>query len=315
MSELALVEKVKENISKVIVGKEEQTEQLLLALVCGGHVLIEDVPGVGKTRLVQALARSLELPLRKIPFTPDLMPADLSGYSIYDPGKKQFVYHPGLLMNPLILADGINRASPKTQSSLLEAMEERRVTVDGQEYPLPAPFLVLATQNPSDMAGTYPLPEAQVDRFLFKIRLGYPEKEQEQAMLRRGMRGEDVLDEIPAVLSLPELEEMQGEVREVTAADELIAYVAEVAAATRASRDLSLGVSPRGSLALLSAAQAAAYMAGRTYVTPDDIRSMIPFVFTHRLILKKEAIIAGKSASGVLAGVVAGVEPPALETR
>ncbi len=303
------------NIEKAVVGKRQAASLLAVALLCRGHVLIEDVPGVGKTTMVRALARSLDLPVKRIQFTPDVMPADLAGYTMYDPGEKKFLYHPGLLMSPIILADEINRASPRTQASLLEAMEERKVTVDGKEYPLPFPFVVMATQNPADMAGTYPLPESQIDRFLFKIRLGYPEKEVEQRILTLRARGEAGLEEIAPVLSGAELQEMQKEVREVRVPSELIAYIAELASATRASRDLSLGVSPRGSIALLLASQAVAYVAGRDYVTPDDVRSMLPFVFSHRLILKKEAIIAGKSASGILSGIVASVGVPGLEEK
>ena len=303
------------NIEKAVIGKRQAASLLTLALLCRGHVLIEDVPGVGKTTMVRALARSLDLSVRRIQFTPDVMPADLSGYTMYDAGEKKFFYHPGLLMSPVILADEINRASPKTQASLLEAMEERKVTVDGKEYALPFPFVVMATQNPADMTGTYPLPESELDRFLFKIRIGYPEKEDEQKILRLRMKGGNGLEDISPVITAEELKDMQIEVRDVRLPSEMIAYIAELAAATRASRDLSLGVSPRGSIALLAASQAVAYLAGRDYVTPDDVRSMLPFVFSHRLILKKEAVIAGKSAAGILAGIVAAVGVPGLEEK
>lgn len=303
------------NLETTMIGKKSAAELMVTALLCGGHVLIEDVPGVGKTTLAMALAKSLGLDFKRIQFTPDVMPADITGYTMYDINEKKYVYHPGLLISNVILADEINRASPKTQSALLEAMEEKQITVDGKSYRLPEPFLILATQNPVDLTGTYPLPEAQLDRFLLKIRIGYPEKEDEARLLKMHIARKTLIDQLPRVISGEELADMQREVFSVTVHDAIIAYITEIAAASRASRDLSLGVSPRGSLALMRASQAAAYIEGRNYVTPDDVRKMLPFVLNHRVILKKEAIIAGKSAGSVMAACAASVALPTFQTK
>lgn len=303
------------NLETTMIGKKSAAELMVTALLCGGHVLIEDVPGVGKTTLAMALAKSLGLDFKRIQFTPDVMPADITGYTMYDINEKKYVYHPGLLISNVILADEINRASPKTQSALLEAMEEKQITVDGKSYRLPEPFLILATQNPVDLTGTYPLPEAQLDRFLLKIRIGYPEKEDEARLLKMHIARKTLIDQLPRVISGEELADMQHEVFSVTVHDAIIAYITEIAAASRASRDLSLGVSPRGSLALMRASQAAAYIEGRNYVTPDDVRKMLPFVLNHRVILKKEAIIAGKSAGSVMAACAASVALPTFQTK
>lgn len=304
-----------DNLETTMIGKKSAAELMVTALLCGGHVLIEDVPGVGKTTLAMALAKSLGLDFKRIQFTPDVMPADITGYTMYDINEKKYVYHPGLLISNVILADEINRASPKTQSALLEAMEEKQITVDGKSYRLPEQFLILATQNPVDLTGTYPLPEAQLDRFLLKIRIGYPEKEDEARLLKMHIARKTLIDQLPRVISGEELADMQREVFSVTVHDAIIAYITEIAAASRASRDLSLGVSPRGSLALMRASQAAAYIEGRNYVTPDDVRKMLPFVLNHRVILKKEAIIAGKSAGSVMAACAASVALPTFQTK
>lgn len=301
-----------DNIGKVVVGKREVAELLTCALLCRGHVLIEDVPGVGKTSLALALARSVGLSFRRIQFTPDVMPSDITGYTMFDQKKNDYSYHIGLIMSQIVLADEINRASPKTQSSLLEAMEERRVTVDGRTYRLPEPFMLLATQNPIDLHGTYPLPEAQLDRFMLKVRVGYPEKDEEKTILSMHMANFAPLDKLTPVISDAELAELQDAVREVSVKPELLSYMVNLASATRYHRDLALGVSPRGTIALMQAAQAAAYMDGRDYVCPDDITRMIPFVLAHRLVLKKEAIIAGRSTTSILAGIVSDVAVPTL---
>lgn len=303
------------NLEKAVIGKKSAAELMVTALLCGGHALIEDVPGVGKTTLAMALSKSLGMDFRRIQFTPDVMPADLTGYTMYDINEKKYVYHPGLLFANVILADEINRASPKTQSALLEAMQERQITVDGKSYRLPGQFFVLATQNPVDLTGTYPLPEAELDRFFFKIRIGYPEKEDEVRLLKLHMTKNSLIGELPAVLTQEELGRMQKAVCEVQVSDAILQYIADMAAATRAARDLALGVSPRGSLALMRAAQATAYVDGRSYVTPDDVRKMLPFVWNHRVLLKKEAIIAGKSAGAVIAAAAAGVAVPTFQTK
>ena len=314
---MAYDEKIKaliDNIDKAVIGKRSAAELMVTALLCSGHILIEDVPGVGKTTLAMALARSLGLQFKRIQFTPDVMPSDITGYTMYDINEKKYVYHPGLLMSNIVLADEINRASPKTQAALLEAMEEGKVTVDGKSYRLPDEFLILATENPVDLVGTYPLPEAELDRFLMKIRLGYPTKEEEARILKLHMAQASLVEELPVVLSAEELAAMQKGVFRVQIHDAIVGYITDLAAATRASRDLSLGVSPRGAIALMRAAQASAYVAGRAYVTPDDVKKMMPFVLTHRLILKKEAIIAGKSAGSVLASCAANVTVPTFES-
>ena len=301
------------SMSQVVIGKRDVAELLTCALLCRGHVLVEDVPGVGKTSLALSLARSVGLTFRRIQFTPDVMPSDITGYTMFDQKKGEYSYHLGLVMSQIVLADEINRASPKTQSSLLEAMEERSVTVDGKSYKIPEPFMLLATQNPIDLQGTYPLPEAQLDRFMLKVRVGYPEKDEEEMILRMHMTSERALDQLSPVLSAAELAELQAEVRQVSIKPELLRYMVEIVSATRYHRDLSLGISPRGTIALMQAAQAVAYMDGRSFVCPDDITRMIPYVLAHRLVLKKEAIIAGRSAAAILAGIVSDVTIPTLE--
>ena len=301
------------NVGKAVVGKKGAAELVVTALLCRGHILIEDVPGVGKTSLVLAIARSLGLNFRRIQFTPDVMPSDLTGYTMYDLNEKRYVYHPGLLAADFVLADEINRASPKTQSALLEAMEERQVTVDGRSYPLSPSFLIAATENPVDLQGTYPLPEAQLDRFFLKIRLGYPEIADETAILKMHMQKESVVAARPQVITAEELAAMQADVLNVACNDKILHYIAELAAATRASRDLALGLSPRGAIALMRAAQASAYLEDRTFVTPDDVRKMTPFVVNHRLVLKKEAIIAGKSAGAIMSTIAMSASIPTLD--
>lgn len=282
------LEKVLNNIDQVIIGKRDIAELSIVALLAGGHVLLEDVPGVGKTVLVKALAKSIGATFKRIQFTPDLLPSDVTGVSIFNPRDQEFSFRPGPIMGHIILADEINRTSPKTQSALLEGMEEASVTVDGETRRLEKPFFVMATQNPIEHEGTYPLPEAQLDRFLLKMKMGYPTAGEEMEVLRRAQYDSPLTDLQP-VLSLKELLQLQSEVQGVLVDDMIRAYIIELANRTRNDDRIYLGVSPRASIALMKASQAYALLNNRDYVLPDDVQYLVPFVFGHRLILKPEA--------------------------
>lgn len=308
---LAQIDRIAENIEKVIVGKKEPLELVLTALLCGGHVLLEDVPGVGKTVLVKALAKTVDADFRRIQFTPDLLPSDVTGVSVYNRSLHEFQFRPGPVFANIVLADELNRSSPKTQAALLEAMEERHVTVDGQTHPLPRPFLLLATQNPLDSEGTYHLPEAQSDRFFMRVRLGYPEREHEVEMLER-MQEQSPVDRLKPVLYREELIQLQRQVRHTHVDSELKRYIVDLAAATRSSREITLGASPRAVLALMHASQAAAFRRGRSYVIPDDVKEMLEPVFAHRLLLSVEARMAGRTAEQVLQSAVSQVSVPGV---
>jgi MoxR-like ATPase len=275
-------------LNTVIVGKTAQVQMSVACLLAGGHLLIDDVPGVGKTTLAHALARSFGLHFSRVQFTADLMPSDLTGVSIYERGKETFVFHPGPVFAQVLLADEINRASPKTQSALLEAMEEKQVTVEGETRPLPLPFFVIATQNPHDQLGTYALPESQLDRFLMRISLGYPDRASERELLN-GQDRRDLLDHLPAVLTPGELGELQQMVQKVHAADPLLNYVQDLIAATRNGQWFLQGLSPRAGIAALRAAKAQALLAGRDYVAPDDVQMVLPQTIAHRLIPVSDA--------------------------
>ena len=269
-------------LNTVIVGKPAQIQDCVACLLAGGHLLIEDVPGVGKTTLAHALARTFGLQFSRVQFTSDLMPSDLSGVSIYERGKEAFVFHSGPIFAQVLLADEINRASPKTQSALLEAMEEKQVTVEGETRALPSPFFVIATQNPHDQLGTYALPESQLDRFLMRISLGYPDRAAERALLLGHDRRELVMA-LQGLLSAPELEQLQREVLAVHAADALLNYVQDLIAATRSGQWFLQGLSPRAGIAVIRAAKAQALLAGRNYVAPDDVQAILPQTIAHRL--------------------------------
>lgn len=292
-----------ENIETVMIGKREVAELSVVALLAGGHVLLEDVPGVGKTMMVRSLAKSVSARFRRIQFTPDLLPSDVVGVSIYNPKTLQFEFRPGPIMGNIVLADEINRTSPKTQSALLEGMEEASVTVDGETLAIQKPFFVMATQNPIEYEGTYPLPEAQLDRFLLKIRMGYPSAEEELEVLRRAQHKKPI-EEIQAVLSLEELLTLQQQVQEVFIEDSVKSYIVEIARATRMDPQVYLGVSPRASIALMKASQAYALMRGRDFVKPDDVQYLAPFVFSHRLILQPEARYDGVKPESVLRKII-----------
>lgn len=270
-------------LNGVIVGKQAQVQDCVACLLAGGHLLIEDVPGVGKTTLAHALARTFGLQFSRVQFTSDLMPSDLSGVSVYERGKEAFVFHPGPLFAQILLADEINRASPKTQSALLEAMEEKQVTVEGATRPLPRPFFVIATQNPQDQLGTFALPESQLDRFLMRISIGYPDRAAERLLLA----GEDrraLVDALPALLTAEQLQQLQQQVLQVHAAPPLIEYLQDLIAATRSGRWFLQGLSPRAGIAVVRAAKAQALLAGRDYVAPDDVQAILPQTVAHRLV-------------------------------
>ncbi|MBP1970448.1 MoxR-like ATPase [Virgibacillus natechei] len=297
------IEKVLTNINKVMIGKEEAATLSLVALLAQGHVLLEDVPGVGKTMLVRTLAKSLDCDFRRIQFTPDLLPSDVTGISIYNPKELNFEFRGGPILGNIILADEINRTSPKTQSSLLEGMEEKSVTVDGQTIPLKQPFFVMATQNPIEYEGTYPLPEAQLDRFILKLKMGYPAFGDELEMLDRTSRNHPI-ETIEAVISKEELISVQEEVKEVYIDKNVQHYIINLVGNTRTNPSIALGVSPRGSIALMRAAKAYAYVYGRDYVLPDDVKFLAPYVLAHRLILTPEAKYEGVTSEQVVESVV-----------
>lgn len=300
---------VLENINQVIVGKEEVAVLSLAALLSGNHVLLEDVPGVGKTMLVRAIAKSFDCDFQRIQFTPDLLPSDVTGVSIYNPKEMAFEFRPGPIFGNIVLADEINRASPKTQSAFLEAMEEDRVTVDGHTMELPKPFFVMATQNPIDYQGTYPLPEAQLDRFLFKLKMGYPTAEEELEMLERVSENHPI-ESMEVAMSQEELADMQTEVKKVFIDESVRIYIVELAAKTREDKRLDLGMSPRGSIALMNAAKALAYLQDRDYVLPDDVKYLAPYVMPHRLILNVEAKYAGLTGEDIIDSILKTTEIP-----
>ncbi|WP_439144852.1 AAA family ATPase [Virgibacillus profundi] len=303
------IERVLTNINKVMIGKEDVATLSLVALLAQGHVLLEDVPGVGKTMLVRTLAKSLDCDFRRIQFTPDLLPSDVTGISIYNPKELEFEFRGGPILGNIILADEINRTSPKTQSSLLEAMEEKNVTVDGQTIPLARPFFVMATQNPIEYEGTYPLPEAQLDRFILKLKMGYPSFSDELEMLERTSKNHPI-ETIDAVMDKAELVAIQEEVKDVYISKNVQHYIINLVANTRSNASIFLGVSPRGSILLMKAAKAYAYIYGRDYVLPDDVKYLAPFVLSHRIILTSEAKYDGMTDEQVIESIVKNTHIP-----
>ena len=307
-------QEVVSNISKVVVGKQDALEMLLVALLAEGHVLIEDVPGLGKTLIAKALARSLNATFKRIQCTPDLLPADITGYSVYNQQAGCFELREGPVMTHVLLVDEINRAIPRTQSSLLESMAERQVTVDGRTMPLNRPFFVIATQNPIELEGTFPLPEAQLDRFLLKIRLGYPDKAEEVEILRR-FQTEDPLETLQSVITVEEVLALHEAVRRIHVAPSLLEYIGDIAEATRSGRVFLYGASPRGTLGLMRAAQALALLRDRSFVLPDDIRALAPAVLSHRLILSEDERLRGSEVGRVLEDVLERVPLPPLQRK
>ncbi|GGT83234.1 MoxR-like ATPase [Actinomadura livida] len=297
------------NIERVVRGKREKVELALVCLLAEGHLLVEDVPGVGKTTLARAISASIEAEWARIQFTPDLLPSDITGVSIFNQGTSAFEFHPGPIFANLAVADEINRGSPKTQSALLEVMEERRVTVEGTPHPVPRPFMVIATQNPVDMDGTYPLPEAQLDRFLMRISMGYPDHQAEVALLAGAPTGA-MLDTMPPVLGREDLARMIDFAQRLHVAPPLFDYLVRVVAATRAHADLRLGASPRAGIALLRAARVRAAAAGRSYIVPEDVKALAVPVIAHRLIVTPEAELRGRSGADVVAEALGSVPTP-----
>jgi MoxR-like ATPase len=302
-------QRLRENIQKVIVGKGDVIDLTLVAVLCEGHILLEDVPGIGKTTLARALALSLGCTFRRIQFTPDLLPTDVTGLNWFNQKEQAFEFRPGPIMSQVVLADEINRATPRTQSALLEAMQERQLTIDGVTHKLDRPFLVLATQNPIELEGTFPLPEAQVDRFLLRIAIGYPNAKEENDILLR-FRAADPLLELEAVTGPDEVLKMQQERQEIRVEDSVRDYIVRVARATREHPEISLGASPRATLSLFQASQAWAALRGRDYVIPDDIKAMAPSVLTHRLMISPQAQLRGRLPEELVEDIVDSVAVP-----
>lgn len=297
------VEKIIRNINQVMIGKEEVAILSLVALLAEGHILLEDVPGVGKTMLVRSMAKSLSCKFKRIQFTPDLLPSDVTGVSIYNPKKTEFEFRGGPILGNIVLADEINRTSPRTQSALLEGMEEKNVTVDGNTIKLERPFFVMATQNPIEYEGTYPLPEAQLDRFLFKLKIGYPKVQEELEMLERTSRDHPI-DKIQPVMTKEEIISLQEEVKDIYIDQRVQQYIIRLTAATRDHQHIFLGVSPRGSIALMKAAKAFAYIHDRDFVLPDDVQYLAPYVMTHRIILNSVAKYKRITAEEVISEII-----------
>ncbi|QRG68185.1 AAA family ATPase [Brevibacillus choshinensis] len=303
------VTKLIDNIQKVLIGKRSVIELMVSAVLANGHVLLEDVPGVGKTMLVRALAKSIGGAFKRIQFTPDLLPTDVTGVAIFNQKSLEFEFRQGPLFANVILADEINRTSPKTQSSLLEAMEERSVTVDGVTYRLEDPFFVMATQNPLEYEGTFPLPEAQLDRFLMQLSLGYPSVEEEMRMLTRFSEA-NPLNQLEPVMTAEELKQLQEQAARVKVSDGIREYIVRLCHRTRDHHHIYLGVSPRGALALYRAAQALAFVRGRDYVIPDDVKELVPVTFAHRMIVKPEARLEGATVDRILTVILAETRVP-----
>ena len=306
------IERVRAAVGEVIVGKTEAVEQLLVAVLCRGHALLEDVPGVGKTLLARSLAATMGCTFRRIQFTPDVLPSDVTGSSVFDQRTSSFEFRPGPVFTQILLADEINRATPRAQSALLEAMEERQVTVDGATMPLPEPFLVLATQNPIELEGTFPLPEAQLDRFLLRVSMGYPSLEEEDAILRR-FEHDDPFSRLGVVISPADVVALQQQRGEVTVGDSVRAYLLEIVRSTRADDRMALGASPRAALALNRAIQARALLHDRGFALPDDVKRLAGPVLGHRLVLTAQARLRGDTAAGLLEEILERIPVPVEE--
>jgi len=304
-----IIKRIINNVENVVVGKSHVIEKIIIALIGGGHVLLEDVPGVGKTVMVHAIAKSIGCSFKRIQFTPDLLPSDITGVSIYNQKIGDFEFKVGPIMSQIILADEINRTSPKTQSSLLEVLEEHQITVDGNTYRVKEPFMVLATQNPIEYEGTFPLPEAQLDRFMMKISIGYPEASQEKAILRR-FKLDNPVRRLSPVVSAEDILNLQSHVREIYVDESIDNYIVSIVSSTRKNQHVQLGASPRGSLALFRAAQAMAVVRGRDYVLPDDVKELAIPVLSHRLIIKPESKLLGITSEDIINNILSQVPVP-----
>jgi MoxR-like ATPase len=305
----ALAERARQNVERVIVGKAEVIDLVLVTLLCEGHVLLEDVPGIGKTMLAKAVARTLGCSFRRIQFTPDLLPSDITGLSFFNQKNQEFEFRPGPIFAQVVLADEINRATPRTQSALLECMEERQATLEGETRCLPRPFLVLATQNPIELEGTFPLPEAQLDRFMMKLSLGYPSMEEEKDIVRR-FRQDNPLDTLEPVVTAGDLLEIQRLCRQVYVGEAVEDYLVRIVRATREHDSVEVGGSPRASIALYHTAQALAALKGRNYVIPDDVKKLVPAVLGHRLFLSAQMRLRGRVLSEIVGEILAAVPVP-----
>jgi MoxR-like ATPase len=303
---------IQQNVARAVIGKSAVVELMLVALLADGHLLLEDVPGIGKTTLAKTLARSLDCSFSRIQFTPDLLPSDVTGINYYNQKSHDFEFRPGPIFSQILLADEINRATPRTQSSLLEAMQERQTTVDGQTYPLPRPFIVLATQNPVELEGTFPLPEAQLDRFTLQIRLGYPSLDEEEEMLLR-YDHHDPLLELAPVASAGEVLRLQAEARAVHISQDVRRYILQIVRTTRDHALVELGVSPRGALALYKGSQALAALRGRDFVIPSDVRHLCPSLLTHRIHISPQTRLRGRTPEEIIAEIAEKVPAPVVE--
>ncbi|MCC8028553.1 MAG: MoxR family ATPase [Lachnospiraceae bacterium] len=306
----SVLNRIMDNIETVIIGKREAVELVTLAMVSNGHVLVEDVPGVGKTSLITSLAKTIDCGFSRIQFTPDIMPSDVTGFSIFNQKDRDFEFRPGAVMSNVILADEINRASAKTQSALLEVMEERQATVDGKTYPMQEPFMVLATQNPLESYGTYPLPEAQIDRFLIKISIGYPSFEQEAKVVKMGKASKQA---IRPVVKGQDILDVRGLAEQVFVHDMIIDYIVQIVTTTRNFADIQIGASPRGCIALYNLAKSWALYQGRNFVQPDDVKYLAPYVLCHRITLMQEAKIDGKTPQRVMGEILGSIAVPTNE--
>jgi len=310
----SLAERVIGNVERVIVGKRREVQMTLIGLLCEGHLLIEDVPGVGKTMLARSIAKSIGCSFRRIQFTPDMLPSDVTGVSMYNQKTREFEFRPGPLVAQIVLADEINRATPKTQSALLEAMEERQMTVDGVTYPMERPFLVLATQNPIEYEGTFPLPEAQIDRFMMRVSLGYPSAADEMRILEL-QREHHPIEDIGQIVTADELMAAQAAIKQVYVDDLVKEYIVDLANASRRHPDVYLGASPRGSLALFHTTRAYAALEGRTYVIPDDVKTLLVATFAHRLIISPSARLKNVEARAIVEQISASVPVPGMRAK